>query len=221
MESAGINRDITSTDIGFSIGPRINASGRLSDARKAVKLLTTNDNIKAQLLASELENLNRKRQKITDSVTDQAEKKLEGIGFENAIIVDDERWHSGVIGIVAGRLAQKYRIPAVVLSKENGKAVGSARSVSKVNIYKALNLCSDLFEKFGGHSAAAGLTIKSDKIDEFRERLNKSVEEVAEEKPWAVKEIDMEIPLNYWDKSKVKEIYILEPFGEKIQNQNF
>lgn len=221
LESAGINRDITSTDIGFSIGPRINASGRLSDARKAVKLLTTNDNIKAQLLASELESLNRKRQKITDSVTDQAEKKLEKMGFENAIIVDDERWHSGVIGIVAGRLAQKYRIPAVVLSKENGKAVGSARSVSKVNIYKALNLCSDLFEKFGGHSAAAGLTIKSDKIDEFRERLNKSVEEVAEEKPWAVKEIDMEIPLNYWDKSKVKEIYILEPFGEKNPKPKF
>lgn len=221
IEYAGINRDITSADIGFMIGPRINASGRLSDARKAVKLLITNDDIKAQLLANELENLNKKRQKITDDVTSQAEKKLLSYNYENAIIVDDENWHSGVIGIVAGRLAQKYRLPAVVLSKENGKAVGSARSVSKVNIYKALNLCSDLFEKFGGHAAAAGLTISSDRIEEFRERLNYSVAQVAEEKPWAVKEIDMEIPLSYWDRAKVREIYMLEPFGEKNPKPKF
>lgn len=221
IEYAGINRDITSADIGFMLGPRINASGRLSDARKAVKLLITNDTVKAQLLALELETLNKKRQRITDEVTSQAEKKLLNYSYENAIIVDDDNWHSGVIGIVAGRLAQKYRLPAVVLSKENGKAVGSARSVSKVNIYKALNMCSDMFEKFGGHAAAAGLTISSEKIDEFRERLNHSVAEVAEEKPWAVKEIDIEIPMSYWDKAKVKEIYILEPFGEKNPKPKF
>lgn len=221
IQLAGINREISSTDIGFTLGPRINASGRLSDARKAVKLLITNDNMKAYMLASELESLNRKRQKITDTVTSQAEKKLKLLNFENAIVVDDENWHSGVVGIVAGRLAQKYRIPAVVLSKENGKAVGSARSVSKVNIYKALNMCSDLFEKFGGHAAAAGLTIRSSKLDEFRERLNYTVKEVAEEKPWAVKEIDMEIPLDYWDMRKVKQIYILEPFGEKNPKPKF
>lgn len=221
LEIANIDREITSLDIGFSIGPRINASGRLSDARKAVKLLIIDDDKRAETLASEIEILNKKRQKITDRVAYQAERKLQNTGFENVIVVDDEQWHSGVIGIVAGRLAQKYMVPAVVLSKENGKAVGSARSVSKVNIYKALHMCSDLFEKFGGHRAAAGLTIKSNKIDEFRERLNQSVSEVAEEKPWAVREIDMEVPLSYWDKAKVKEIYILEPFGEKNPKPKF
>ncbi|MCX7760214.1 MAG: single-stranded-DNA-specific exonuclease RecJ [Hydrogenothermaceae bacterium] len=221
IEQAGLKREIMSTDIGFMLGPRINASGRLSDARKAVKLLTTQDSVKAQTLAVELENLNRKRQKITDEVTTQAEKKIKLYNSENVIVVDDENWHSGVIGIVAGRIAQKYRLPTVILSKENGKAVGSARSVSKVNIYKALNMCGDLFEKFGGHSAAAGLTIDSSKIDELRERLDYSVKEVAEEKPWAVKEVDMFLPLDYWNIQRVKEIYKLEPFGEKNPKPKF
>lgn len=221
IEHAGIDRGISSSDLSFYLGPRINASGRLSDARKAVELLVTNDNIKAQMLALELESLNRKRQKITDEVTSQAEKKLLNYTYKNVIVVDEENWHSGVIGIVAGKLAQKYMLPSVVLAKENGKAVGSARSVSKVNIYRALSMCSDLFEKFGGHSAAAGFTIRSDKIEEFKERLDRSIKDVAEEKPWAVKEIDMEIPFSYWDKQKINEIYVLEPFGEKNPKPKF
>lgn len=214
-EAASIQRDINTQDIGFMIGPRINAAGRLADARKSVKLLITKDETRATILANELENLNRKRQKITDNVIKEAESELNKYPFENAIVLGRENWHSGVIGIVAGKLAEKYKIPTVILSIENGKAVGSARSVAKVNIYKALDKCKDLFEKFGGHSAAAGFSTKSDKIHDLRYRLNRSVEEVAEEKPWAVKEVDMEVPLSYWDKGKILQIYQLAPFGEK------
>jgi single-stranded-DNA-specific exonuclease len=214
-EVASINKDINTQDIAFMIGPRINAAGRLADARKSVKLLITRDETSATVLANELEDLNRKRQRITDTVVKEAESQLQKYSYKNAIVLGKENWHSGVVGIVAGRLTEKYKIPTVILSLENGKAVGSARSVAKVNIYKALDRCKDLFEKFGGHSAAAGLTIKTEKIQEFTYRLNQHVEEVAEEKPWAIKEIDMEVPLSYWDKGKVNQIYTLAPFGEK------
>lgn len=212
---ASLNKDVNTQDIAFMIGPRINAAGRLADARKSVKLLTTRDETSATVLANELEDLNRKRQRITDTVVKEAEAQLQKYNYKNAIVLGKENWHSGVIGIVAGKLTEKYKIPTVILSIENGKAVGSARSVAKVNIYKALDRCKDLFDRFGGHSAAAGLTIKSGKIDEFTYRLNQHVEEVAEEKPWAVKEIDMEVPLSYWDRGKVNQIYSLAPFGEK------
>lgn len=214
-EVASLNKDINTQDIGYMIGPRINAAGRLADARKSVKLLITRDETSATVLANELEDLNRKRQRITENVMREAESQLEKYSYKNAIVLGKENWHSGVVGIVAGKLTEKYKIPSVILSIENGKAVGSARSVAKVNIYKALDRCKELFEKFGGHSAAAGLTIKSEKIQEFAYRLNQHVEEVAEEKPWAVKEIDMEVPLSYWDKGKVNQIYSLAPFGEK------
>ncbi|WP_028950245.1 single-stranded-DNA-specific exonuclease RecJ [Sulfurihydrogenibium subterraneum] len=214
-EVASIQRDVNTQDIAFMIAPRINAAGRLADARKSVKLLTTKDEISATFLANELENLNKKRQKITDNVLKEAELEISKYPLESAIVLGRENWHSGVVGIVAGKLVEKYKIPTVILSIENGKAVGSARSVSKVNIYKALDKCKHLFEKFGGHSAAAGLTINSDKIQEFRYALNQTVKEVAEEKPWAVKEIDMEVPLSYWDKGKVLQLYQLAPFGEK------
>ncbi|MGC9006696.1 MAG: single-stranded-DNA-specific exonuclease RecJ [Sulfurihydrogenibium sp.] len=214
-EVSSLNKDINTQDIAFMIGPRINAAGRLADAKKSVKILITNDETKATILANELESLNRKRQKITDTVVREAESQIQNYPYDNAIVLAKENWHGGVVGIVAGKLTEKYKIPTVVLSINNGKAVGSARSVAKVNIYKALNRCKDIFEKFGGHAAAAGLTIKSEKIEEFRYRLNKSVEEVAEEKPWAVKEVDMEVPLSYWNISKVKQIYTLAPFGEK------
>jgi single-stranded-DNA-specific exonuclease len=215
LNVARVKKELTSQDIGFIIGPRINASGRLADARNSVKLLITRDQSRANVLAIELENLNKKRQRLTDNVISEAEKELQKQDLKNVIVIGKEGWHSGVVGIAAGRLTEKYKLPSVILSVNNGKAVGSARSVSKVNIYKALDKCRDLFDKFGGHSMAAGMSLKISLIPELKERLNQAVEEVAEEKPWAVKEIDMEVELSYWTTEKVKEIYTLQPFGEK------
>ncbi|WP_299237547.1 single-stranded-DNA-specific exonuclease RecJ [Sulfurihydrogenibium sp.] len=215
LNVARVKKELTSQDIGFIIGPRINASGRLADARNSVKLLITRDQSRANVLAIELENLNKKRQRLTDNVISEAEKELQKQDLKNVIVIGKEGWHSGVVGIAAGKLTEKYKLPSVILSVNNGKAVGSARSVSKVNIYKALDKCRDLFDKFGGHSMAAGMSLKTNLIPELKERLNQAVEEVAEEKPWAVKEIDMEVPMSYWTTEKVKEIYTLQPFGEK------
>ncbi len=212
---AFLNKEINSQDIGYIIGPRINAAGRLEDARKSVKLLITKDELEAKFVANDLENLNKKRQKLTDIALREAEKMIEKESLNNVIVLGKENWHAGIVGIVAGRLTEKYKLPSLILSINNGKAVGSARSVPKVNIYKALDKCRDLFIKFGGHSAAAGLSIKTENIDLLKQFLDKSIEEVAEEKPWSIKEIDMELPLDYWNKEKVNEIKILEPFGEK------
>lgn len=161
LNVASIKKELTAQDIGFIIGPRINAAGRLADAKNSVQLLITQDQSKANVLAIELENLNRKRQKLTNDVISEAEREIQKQELKNVIVVGKENWHSGVVGIVAGRLTEKYKLPSVVLSIKNGKAVGSARSVSKVNIYKALNKCSYLFEKFGGHSMAAGMSLKN------------------------------------------------------------
>jgi len=215
LSVARIKKELTSKDIGFTVAPRINAAGRLADARSAVKLLITRDQTRANVLATELENLNKKRQALTENVISEAESELQKQDLKNVIVLGKEGWHSGVVGIVAGRLTEKYKIPSIVLSVSNGKAVGSARSVQKVNIYKALDKCRDLFDKFGGHWVAAGMTLNADLIPLLKERLNQAVEEIAEEKPWVVKEIDMEVNLSYWTVEKVKEIYTLEPFGEK------
>jgi single-stranded-DNA-specific exonuclease len=207
------DKEVTSKDIGFIIAPRINASGRIADAKVSVKLLTTRDPVKADMLAKELESLNKERQKLTEFVMSDAEKELQKQDAKNVIVVGKENWHSGVVGIVAGKLTEKYKLPSIVLSVNNDKAVGSARSVSKVNIYKALDMCNDLLDKFGGHSMAAGMSLKASLIPQLREKLDQAVEEVAEEGPWAVKEVDMEVPLSYWTIDRIKQIYSLQPFG--------
>lgn len=209
------DKEITSKDIGYVIAPRINASGRIADAKISVKLLTTNDPVKADILAKELENLNRERQRLTEVVMSEAEEELQKQDIRNVIVVGKEDWHSGVVGIVAGKLTEKYKLPSIVLSVSNGKAVGSARSVSKVNIYKALDKCSNLLDKFGGHSMAAGMTLKANLIPQLREKLSQAVKEMAGEGPWSIKEVDMEVPLSYWTVDRVKQIYSLQPFGEK------
>ncbi len=214
LEQASLNKEINSFDIGFVIAPRLNASGRLDSAAKAVKLLTTTTAAKASALSSELDFLNRKRQKITEIVFQESQRLIKNENISHAIVVGSKKWHSGVVGIVAGRLVEKYRVPSVVLSIDNGKAVGSARSVSKINIYEALKNSAHLFERFGGHSSAAGFTIPTENINKFKYELQESIKNLEKKKPWVVREIDMEVPLEYWNVKRVKELSILEPFGE-------
>ncbi len=220
-QTSSANRDITSFDLGFVLAPRINAAGRLDDAKKAVKLLVTNDERSARVLSTELEFLNRKRQKLTERVFQEAQSYIKDQDSQTAVVVASNNWHAGVIGIVAGRLVEKYRVPAIVLSIDNGTAVASARSVSQINIYEALKNCSEYFERFGGHSAAAGFTLKTEFIDDFREKLQKTIRESAGEKPWVSKEIDMEVPLNYWTVEEVNKLKMLEPYGEKNPSPKF
>ena len=181
IESAGIRPGaLTSGQIVFTIAPRINAVGRLGDAHRAVDLLITENKDEALQLAQVLETENYERRKLDVDTFDNALTLVESsldLQNELAIILHQQDWHPGVIGIVASRLVEKYYRPTIMLTTVDGVAKGSARSISKFNIYEALRKCEDLLIHFGGHRAAAGLAVEVDKLEEFRTRFNNIVKE--------------------------------------------
>ncbi|MEJ2103681.1 MAG: single-stranded-DNA-specific exonuclease RecJ [Ignavibacteriaceae bacterium] len=166
---------LTSGQIVFTLAPRINAVGRLGDAERAVNLLITTNKKDALELAEILETDNYERRKI-DVDTFEAAKEIVETEFdledELAIVLHNENWHPGVIGIVASRLVEKYYRPSVLLTTIDGVAKGSARSINGFNIYEALQKCEDLLLHFGGHQAAAGLALELEKVKEFRRKFN-------------------------------------------------
>lgn len=167
--------DLSAGQIVFTIAPRINAVGRLGDANRAVELFTTMDPGEAANLAKILEEENYERRKIDEVTYSHALELVQNkIDLDNelGIVLHEDNWHPGVIGIVASRLVEKYYRPAVMLTTIDGVAKGSARSVSGFNIYEALEKCNDLLLQFGGHEAAAGLALEIDKISEFRKRFS-------------------------------------------------
>ncbi len=167
--------NLTAGQIVFTIAPRVNAVGRLGDANRAVELFTTNDPQKAIELAQVLEDENTKRRTIDEATFSHAIDLVETvINLENelGIVLHDNDWHPGVIGIVASRLVEKFHKPTVMLTTIDGVAKGSARSIPGFNIYEALQGCDDLLLQFGGHEAAAGLAVEIEKIEEFKKRFN-------------------------------------------------
>lgn len=177
MDAAGVDKkELSAGHIAFSLAPRINASGRLESADDAVRLLTTNDREEADRLAFELDQLNKERQRIVEEMTAEALAMLENtpdLAGHKVLVVWKENWNAGVIGIVASKLLEKYYRPTIVLGidPETGLAKGSARSITGFDLYKALSSCSELFEHYGGHQAAAGMTIASERIPELKLRL--------------------------------------------------
>jgi single-stranded-DNA-specific exonuclease len=167
--------DINNIDterIGFAIGPRLNAAGRLDDARMAYRLLMTSDKGEARELAQKLEAQNRRRQAIMNSVVDQAKERARRLDESvKLILLSDTEWPSGIVGLVAGRLADEFGRPALVLAEEAEESRGSARSGPHFNIIEALAEVKDVLVKYGGHTAAAGFTVKTDRIAELNERL--------------------------------------------------
>lgn len=167
--------NLTAGQIVFTIAPRVNAVGRLGDANRAVELFTTDDPVKAIQLAQVLEDENLKRRTIDEATFSHAIDIVEtSVNFEEdlAIVLHDNDWHPGVIGIVASRLVEKFNRPTVMLTTIDGVAKGSARSVPGFNIYEALQSCEELLLQFGGHEAAAGLAVEIDKLDEFKKKFN-------------------------------------------------
>lgn len=178
-ESARLNlSECTTRDIAFGLGPRINAAGRLGDAGRAVALLLENDDSTAEQLALDLERLNVERRKLDkgthDEAVELAERQLTSRS-RHSIVLHKSDWHLGVIGIVASRLVERFHRPTILLSTNNGYAKGSARSIPGINIYNALDECSDLLVQFGGHDYAAGMTLRIDDIPAFQNRLDKAV----------------------------------------------
>lgn len=202
--------------VGFGLGPRINAAGRTDDATRAFELLLTTDQARAQQLATHLEHLNRERQKIEKDILEESICAVEELDQEPSIlVVGGQGWHLGVVGIVAARLAEKYSLPAIVLTFEEDLARGSARSIPGFDVYQALNACSSHLEKFGGHAAAAGLQISLDNLEGFRNDINeytsKTLTEMGGE---TIVDVDAEVKPSEMNWDLFNSLQKLQPFGE-------
>lgn len=218
IESSNISTgNLTSGQIVFTIAPRINAVGRLGDAQRAVELLITNDKEQALELAQVLETENYHRRKIDEDTFDNALDIVENsldLSEDIAIILHQEKWHPGVIGIVASRLVEKYYRPTIMLTTVDGVAKGSARSISNFNIYEALKKCENLLIHFGGHQAAAGLAVEVEKIDEFKSKFNQIVKEsMSEEDLMPELHIDSKLKFSEITSKFLKIIDQFSPFG--------
>ncbi len=214
MEVADCTGAMTSNDIGFRIAPRINAAGRMDEARRVVELFEATDFDEARRLAEMLNSRNRERQKIQQEITELAFLETEGILDKNFIVVAGENWHRGVIGLAASKIADKLYRPTIVFSVENGIATGSARSIAGFHLLESLDSCVDLFVKHGGHAAAAGITIKEENIAALKERLNAHATEIlsAEDLIPEVK-IDAVVSSRTLNLDLVQELKQFEPFG--------
>lgn len=208
---------LNSGQIVFTLAPRINAVGRLGDAKRAVELLITNNLEDARNLAKVLETENYERRKIDVDTFDNALQLVENsIDFDNelAIVLHQEEWHPGVIGIVASRLVEKYYRPTIMLTTIDGIAKGSARSISNFNIYDALQKCEDMLIHFGGHQAAAGLAVELDKLKEFKDKFNQIVKEsIREEDLLPEVTIDAKIKLSEITPKFLRILDQFSPFG--------
>lgn len=216
---------LTTNKIVFSIGPRINAAGRLGDARTAVELLIATDENQAKISALELEAINLKRRTIDTDTMNTAVAILNdqcNLEEESSLVLHHADWHLGVIGIVASRLVDKYYRPTIMLSTVDGLAKGSARSIRGFNVYDALKECEDLLIQFGGHEYAAGLTLPEDKIDDFRLRFNAIVNKKLGEKEFEPELlIDSEIELEEITPKFWTILRQFEPFGPLNPKPNF
>lgn len=210
--SGGEKTDASS--LAFRIAPRINAAGRMGSAERAVKLLLTDDETEAKSLAEEVSSANTLRQstelQIADAAVDFVESNPD-IKHRRVIVVEGDEWHRGVIGIVASRLTDKYGKPCIVISKSGGTAKGSGRSIGDFSLFDALSYCSDVLERFGGHKSAAGLTVATDKISAFRDKINEYA--AISEPPVPVINIDCKLNPAALSTDMVSSLEILEPFG--------
>ena len=212
---------ISGSTISFGFGPRINAPGRLGDARWVVDFLCCDEEDKAMALATELTDANKERQTIEKEIFESVVAEVESSGAHDAaaIVVASDSWGEkaqGVVGIVASKVMYKYDKPTVLLHiKDDGLSIGSGRSPAGINLYEALKCCEDNIETYGGHAAAAGMSVRTEKVGDLRKSLCDAIAQQVEEKPERVKEIDIECELSAEDVSigLVKEMRALEPCG--------
>ena len=210
-------KKLTISDIVFVIGPRINAAGRMDDARKAIKLLISQVDEKAIDRAEVLQEHNQARRQIDADITQEALSMInDNIDQANkkSTVLYQPHWHKGVIGIVASRLMQHFYRPTVILTSNNGMATGSARSVNGFDIYEALKECEELIEQFGGHKYAAGLTIQTDNVPEFISKFEKVVSNnITDDQLIPEVRVDCEIKLKYLNEKFYKILKQMAPFG--------
>jgi len=218
-KAAGVEkRRVTSELVGYTLAPRLNASGRISNANICVELLSTNDEAKAQEIALKLEESNRKRQQLEEKMLEAVLKKVEAevnLDKERVIFLADEGWHDGIKGIIASRIKERFFRPAFIGTITDGKIKASARSIPNYSIHQALENCSELLIDFGGHEKAGGLTLSTGKAGEMKARLNELAEEWLDEKdlhPTVF--VDAKSRLADFDFKFGLELKKLAPYGE-------
>jgi single-stranded-DNA-specific exonuclease len=214
------DQELNEEHLGFGIGPRLNAAGRLDSADPAVELLTTDDPLLAEQLASDIDALNKNRQELVNTMTKEAIEEVETNYLSDesnrVLIIAKEGWNAGVIGIVASRLVEKYYRPTIVMSidREKGVAKGSARSIEAFDMFANLSECRDILPHFGGHPMAAGMTIDLDYLEQLRTRLNNlALEKLTEEDLTPLTKVDLHCHVEDVTLETIEEMNLLAPFG--------
>ena len=218
IETCGLTgRELTMSDIVFKIGPRINASGRMQNGKEAVDLLVEKDFKKALYQAKLINGYNEQRKDIDKQMTEEANlivEKLENQRHQSSIVLYDANWKKGVIGIVASRITEIYFRPTIVMTMSDGMATGSARSVAGFDIYEAIKSCRDLLTNFGGHTYAAGLTMKAENIPAFKKRFQAYVDKhILPEQTQAILDIESVIDFKDITKKLLNDLKKFAPHG--------
>ena len=215
IDASGYSK-IDSTTISFGIAPRINACGRMGYQEDALKLFLSKDSNEVNELIQKLNTYNSKRQDTEKNIYNEAIEQIQkgNLDKDDVIIIGGNNWHHGVIGIVSSKITDMYFKPSILLCFEDDIAKGSGRSIPGFDLYEALSKCSNSIEKFGGHSMAVGITIKKDKLEEFKKQLENIAKNSNIKDIMPIINIDGQINLSDVDKDVVESLSILEPFGE-------
>lgn len=211
----GVTPDALSSDnVAFALAPRLNAAGRMADPQTALDLLMTDDPLRAEQLSATLDQLNKQRQSaeadLADAAIALAQRTYHG---ERALVLSGEGWHEGVKGIVASRLTRQFKVPAILFAVENGVALGSGRSVGTVDLFQALDSCSGLLTRFGGHAAAVGCALPAEQLEAFRECLLSYLDTLPAQQFESEKLVDAEVGLGAVSVALGAEFALMEPFG--------
>ncbi len=225
MEISGKTKDYKISDVVFKIAPRINSAGRMASGKKAVEILISKDYNEAINTVKEVDLLNNERKETDRMITQDALESIredEGFSERKTTVLFNEEWHKGVIGIVASRLIERYYRPTIIFTGADGILSGSARSVKRFDLYSALEECADLLIQYGGHKYAAGMTMKQENFEKFRDKFEKVVSERIEEQHLQPQiEIDSEIALKEVDSRFYTHLRLFAPFGPGNMNPVF
>lgn len=208
---------VTSSTVGYTLAPRINAAGRIGHASRAVELFLTSSETEGEAIAAELSEINRERQRQENEIMEEALAMISesgDTGENGMLILDSDKWHHGVIGIVSSRLTEQFHTPSILITFDGDTGKGSGRSIPGMNLVEALASCSDLLLKFGGHELAAGLSIERKNLPEFIRRMNEYARtHLNESDRETVLALDAEVDAGELTLAQAKELYYLEPYG--------
>lgn len=216
LENAGIaGKALTSTNVAFTLVPRINATGRMGAPERAVRLLISGYEEEAEVLSEEICADNEERRRVEAEIAEAAFADIEAKGYmkDRVVVVDGENWHHGVIGIVASRVTERCGKPCMIISRGETEAKGSGRSIEGFSLFEAICACGDLLIKFGGHPMAAGITLKSENIEAFRKRINRYAAEHFPQMPTQTVTLDCKLNPAALSVSMAQSLTQLEPFG--------